>query len=104
MNVYTTVQSKLSTLTQTHTLQALVLLGAMWEAGGELAPDTVSYNAALKACGSAGQIATALQVRPSAADYVRFTQLPRRLPYNKPQGLQFHWPDCTRHADGPTTF
>ncbi len=54
-------------------MQALVLLGAMWEAGGELAPDTVSYNAALKACGSAGQIATALQVRLSAADHIRFT-------------------------------
>jgi hypothetical protein len=41
--------------------QALVLLGAMWEAGAELQPDTVSYNAALKACGSAREIATAMQ-------------------------------------------
>lgn len=39
-----------------------MLLGAMWEAGAELAPDTVSYNAVLKACGSARQIATAMQV------------------------------------------
>lgn len=45
--------------------QALVLLGAMWEAGAELAPDTVSYNAVLKACGSARQIATAMQVSPA---------------------------------------
>ena len=42
-------------------VQALVLLGAMWEAGAELQPDTVSYNAALKACGSAREIATAMQ-------------------------------------------
>lgn len=45
-------------------VQALVLLGAMWEAGAELQPDTVSYNAALKACGSAREIATAMQARP----------------------------------------
>ena len=38
-----------------------MLLGAMWEAGAELQPDTVSYNAALKACGSAREIATAMQ-------------------------------------------
>lgn len=58
--------------------KALVLLGAMWEAGAELAPDTVSYNAVLKACGSARQIATAMQVyqamvhrgvRPSIATF-----------------------------------
>ena len=34
----------------------------MWEAGGDLSPDTVSYNALLKACGNAAQIGTALQV------------------------------------------
>lgn len=43
-------------------LQALVVLSAMWEAGCELTPDAVSYNAVLKACGAAGQIATAMQV------------------------------------------
>lgn len=43
--------------------QALLLLGAMWEAGCELTPDTVSYNAVLKACGAAGEIATAMQAR-----------------------------------------
>ena len=52
--------------------QALVLLEAMWEAGGELAPDTVSYNAALKACGSAAQICTALQVLLAASCVIHF--------------------------------
>ena len=32
-------------------------------AGGEVMPDTVSYNTALKACGNAMQLQEALQVR-----------------------------------------
>ena len=43
-------------------VQALVLLAAMWEAGGSMAPDIVSCNAALKACGAACQVAATLQV------------------------------------------
>ena len=43
-------------------VQALRLLEAMWEAGGELSPDTVSYNARLKACGNAAQMGGARQV------------------------------------------
>ena len=35
-------------------------------AGGEVMPDTVSYNTALKACGNAMQLQEALQVRSPA--------------------------------------
>jgi len=28
----------------------------MWQCGGELCPDIVSYNTVIKACGNAGQI------------------------------------------------
>ena len=43
-------------------MQALTLLDAMTEAGGEVSPDVVSYNTCLKACGSAGRLEHALQV------------------------------------------
>ena len=36
-------------------------------AGGEVMPDTVSYNTALKACGNAMQLQKALQVRPGSS-------------------------------------
>ena len=36
-------------------------------AGGEVMPDTVSYNTALKACGNAMQLQEALQVRPGSS-------------------------------------
>lgn len=42
--------------------QALHLLAAMWEGGPTLAPDTVSYNTALKACANAFQLGRALEV------------------------------------------
>ena len=35
----------------------------MRTAGGEVMPDTVSYNTALKACGNAMQLQEALEVR-----------------------------------------
>lgn len=44
-------------------LQGLALLEAMRTAGGEVMPDTVSYNTALKACGNAMQLQEALEVR-----------------------------------------
>lgn len=40
--------------------KALHLLSAMWDGGPTLAPDSVSYNTALKACANAFQV-TALQ-------------------------------------------
>ena len=36
-------------------------------AGGEVLPDTVSYNTALKACGNAMQLQEALQVRSGSS-------------------------------------
>jgi pentatricopeptide repeat protein len=42
--------------------QALRLLEVMWQCGGELAPDIVSYNTVMKACGNAQQTDTAFQV------------------------------------------
>ena len=44
-------------------LQALRLLEAMWVAGGDISPDTVSYNALLKACGNGAQMRVAVQAR-----------------------------------------
>jgi len=44
-------------------VQALRLLEAMWDAGGDISPDTVSYNALLKACGNAAQMRVAVQAR-----------------------------------------
>ena len=43
-------------------LQALTLLEAMTEAGGEVSPDVVSYNTCLKACGSAAKLDQGIQV------------------------------------------
>jgi hypothetical protein len=43
--------------------QALRLLEVMWQCGGELVPDIVSYNTVMKACGNAQQTDTAFQVR-----------------------------------------
>jgi pentatricopeptide repeat protein len=34
----------------------------MWQCGGELVPDIVSYNTVMKACGNAQQTDTAFQV------------------------------------------
>ncbi|KAK9831962.1 hypothetical protein WJX81_003568 [Elliptochloris bilobata] len=42
--------------------KALTLLTAMTEAGGEIAPDCVTFNTALKACGNAGRLDQALRV------------------------------------------
>jgi hypothetical protein len=42
--------------------QALRLLEVMWQCGGELVPDIVSYNTVMKACGNAQQTDTAFQV------------------------------------------
>lgn len=44
--------------------QALTLLEAMKLAGKEISPDVVSYNTTLKACGGAGQLDQAIEVRP----------------------------------------
>lgn len=35
----------------------------MGDAGGDVAPDTVSYNTVLKACGNAQQLDKAMEVR-----------------------------------------
>lgn len=59
---YRTYPSEVCTEPYYEVVQALVLLEAMWEAGPHLLPDTVSYNAAIKACGAAGQVPTAMQV------------------------------------------
>ena len=53
-------------------MQALRLLEAMWEAGGDISPDTVSYNALLKACGNAAQMRVAVQAR--AGDLLQLSQ------------------------------
>ncbi|WIA19333.1 hypothetical protein OEZ85_003965 [Tetradesmus obliquus] len=42
--------------------QALKLLEVMWQCGGELVPDIVSYNTVMKACGNAQQTDTAFQL------------------------------------------
>ncbi|WIA39598.1 hypothetical protein OEZ86_005682 [Tetradesmus obliquus] len=58
--------------------QALKLLEVMWQCGGELAPDIVSYNTVMKACGNAQQTDTAFQlyhhmqqrgIQPTVATY-----------------------------------
>lgn len=36
--------------------RAIRLLELMWQIGGELCPDIVSYNTVIKACGNAGQV------------------------------------------------
>lgn len=46
-------------------LQALRLLEAMWDVAGDISPDTVSYNALLKACGNAAEMRVAVQARRS---------------------------------------
>lgn len=43
--------------------QALKLLEVMWQCGGELVPDIVSYNTVMKACGNAQQTDIAFQVK-----------------------------------------
>jgi hypothetical protein len=42
--------------------QSLKLLDVMWQCGGELVPDIVSYNTVMKACGNAQQTDIAFQV------------------------------------------
>jgi len=42
--------------------QALKLLEVMWQCGGELVPDIVSYNTVMKACGNAQQTDKAFDV------------------------------------------
>lgn len=46
-------------------LKALKLLELMWECGGEVCPDIVSYNTVMKACGNAQQLDIAFQVYQS---------------------------------------
>lgn len=46
--------------------QAVQLLDAMWQAGGEVTPDTVSHNAALKATASALQLPIGMQACPGS--------------------------------------
>ena len=43
-------------------VQALKLLDVMWQCGGELVPDIVSYNTVMKACGNAQQTDKAFEV------------------------------------------
>lgn len=43
-------------------VQALHLLEAMWGGGPMLAPDTVSYNTALKACANSFQLGKAIEL------------------------------------------
>ncbi|KAI8468309.1 MAG: hypothetical protein J3K34DRAFT_523015 [Monoraphidium minutum] len=42
--------------------RGLALLRGMWACGGELTPDIVSYNTAIKAAGSAGQVDVAFEL------------------------------------------
>ncbi len=43
--------------------RALRLLDLMWQCGGEMQPDIVSYNTVIKAAGNAQQVALGFQVR-----------------------------------------
>lgn len=43
--------------------RAIRLLELMWQCGGELCPDIVSYNTVIKACGNAMQIDLGFKVR-----------------------------------------
>lgn len=43
-------------------LKALKLLDLMWECGGEVCPDIVSYNTVMKACGNGQQLDMAFKV------------------------------------------
>ena len=43
-------------------LKALKLIELMWECGGEVCPDIVSYNTVMKACGNGQQLDMAFKV------------------------------------------
>lgn len=43
-------------------LKALKLIDLMWECGGEVCPDIVSYNTVMKACGNGQQLEMAFKV------------------------------------------
>ncbi|GIL87455.1 hypothetical protein Vretifemale_15433, partial [Volvox reticuliferus] len=48
--------------TPTQWQRAIRLLELMWQIGGELCPDIVSYNTVIKACGNAGQVELGFKV------------------------------------------
>eukprot|EP00198_Chlamydomonas_reinhardtii_P000668 XP_001690003.1 predicted protein [Chlamydomonas reinhardtii] len=58
--------------TPTQWQRAIRLLELMWQIGGELCPDIVSYNTVIKACGNAGQVYCLMRrrgIEPSVATY-----------------------------------
>lgn len=59
--------------------QALKLLEVMWQCGGELVPDIVSYNTVMKACGNAQQTDKAFEVGEHTLCWLR-KALVRRQP------------------------
>ena len=59
--------------------RAIRLLDLMWQCGGELCPDIVSYNTVIKACGNAAQIDMGFKVRVCASMRVRGQRFVSRM-------------------------
>jgi pentatricopeptide repeat protein len=55
--------------------RAIRLLDLMWQCGGELCPDIVSYNTVIKACGNAAQIDMGFKVCGAAIAIVIMVDL-----------------------------